>query len=229
LLLSGILVLQVLILVGMYTEPGRDQETGPAARGGEEAVAARGAEETSVPYGMESVTRGAPHGPQPPVSGVAMDPFLQSFLDTASEPPLHLLRAHRFKDQVDRMFEQAALDLERWGGLIDMDSGWDSLLVAPVLDMRQEGDSYVVIFSLPGIQADDVTVTLEGRLLTILAPVGGPPGRAGHRGVLERKIQLPGPVADAASAQATLSKGVLRVVIPRGRSGGTDSTRLRLL
>lgn len=221
-LLAGILVFQVLIVARVYTQPsaGRRDEAQNRITAGLDrsatvrsgAAGHRGDRDAGVSRTGRGQTRAVP---------------LESLFGLPLFPA-EAMRVQRVNDHVDRMFEQAVRDLDRWGALIDMGTGWDAQLVAPALDMRHDGDSYVVVLSVPGVDADRVRVILEGRLLTIRVPFSGWAGQ-GRTGVLERKLLLPGPVAAGAPADARLDNGVLRVSIPKGRGGESPGMRLRLL
>jgi len=112
---------------------------------------------------------------------------------------------------MDAMMESMA----RLHSAVQFNRGWDRLQASPTLDMRDTENGYLVTFSIPGVNADDLGVLLDGRVLTVRAwcPADGA-GGGGHR--YERRILLPGPVGEAGEAQAHLTNGVLRVHVPKG-------------
>ncbi len=112
---------------------------------------------------------------------------------------------------MDAMMESMA----RLHSAVQFNRGWDRLQASPTLDMRDTESGYLVTFSIPGVNADDLGVLLDGRVLTVRAwcPAEGA-GGGGHR--YERRILLPGPVGEAGEAQAHLTNGVLRVHVPKG-------------
>lgn len=112
---------------------------------------------------------------------------------------------------MDAMMESMA----RLHSAVQFNRGWDRLQASPTLDMRDTENGYLVTFSIPGVNADDLGVLLDGRVLTVRAwcPADGADG-GGHR--YERRILLPGPVGEAGEAQAHLTNGVLRVHVPKG-------------
>jgi len=118
--------------------------------------------------------------------------------------------------RVEDLVSQALNDFERMEKLIlDLDDGWASLSSSPAMDMREEKDHYTVLFSMPGLSPSDITVTLEGRLLSVMSNPKSQ-ARLPHSGVsFERRVWLPGPVTDGDFAEAVLSNGILRVRIPK--------------
>lgn len=112
---------------------------------------------------------------------------------------------------MDAMMESMA----RLHSAVQFNRGWDRLQASPTLDMRDTESGYLVTFSIPGVDADELGVLLDGRVLTVRAwcPATGA-GGGGHR--YERRILLPGPVGEAGEAQAHLTNGVLRVHVPKG-------------
>ena len=123
---------------------------------------------------------------------------------------------------------------------------WDRTRVAP---RREPGfsprvDVYycgsppkaVVKAEIPGVDLEDVTLEVRGRMLTISGErsVSDTEGRAYQQveiaaGRFRREIQLSAEV-EAGGAAATLEDGVLRVELPlrnarRGRAAGTDRAR----
>jgi HSP20 family molecular chaperone IbpA len=120
---------------------------------------------------------------------------------------------------MDAMMENMA----RLHSAVHFNRGWDRLPASPTLDMRDTESGYLVTFSLPGVNTDDLGVLLEGRVLTVRAwcPAAGASG-GGQR--YERRILLPGPVGAAEEAQAHLTNGLLRVHVPKG--AGAESRRV---
>ncbi len=93
---------------------------------------------------------------------------------------------------------------------------------APALDISERKDAYLVTVELPGVQADDLEVTLEDGLLTIQGErhfAHDSSEQRFHRverryGAFRRSIMLPAHVlADA--VQATVEDGVLQIVVPK--------------
>jgi len=157
-------------------------------------------------------------------------PFITPTRKREVVPDFSQLRdAHRVIDEMNYMFESAISDLWRMDPFLNLDDGWETLMVSPTMDMKERDKDYVVVFSLPGIRLSDVTVTLEGRILTIITAVHGEEGGKGEVGRFERAIQLPGPVGDAHLAQAVLTNGILRVLVPKITDGIESSGKRQKL
>src|SRR6266508_2165987 len=92
----------------------------------------------------------------------------------------------------------------------------------PALDISERKDAYLITVELPGVQLDDVQITMEDRLLTIQGErhiANDSSEQQFHRierryGAFRRSITLPAHVmADA--VQATVEDGVLQIVVPK--------------
>lgn len=90
------------------------------------------------------------------------------------------------------------------------------------LDVVQEGDDYVVRASLPGVDPEDIHVTLEEDVLTIKAETkaerehrdGDYLRRERRTGTFRRALRLPDTV-DAEKAQPVYENGVLAITFPK--------------
>jgi HSP20 family molecular chaperone IbpA len=151
-----------------------------------------------------------PHGPEHP------------FFHHARRP-----RPQRFDSPLKHMIERAFNDIERLEDLMDFDKGWPVLRPSPAMDMRDDENHYLVAFSVPGLDAPELTVVLEGRLLTIS---GESQARDHHQSIsFTKRVWLPGPVAHAKQAQARLTNGILRVMVPKADLMPQESSPMRLL
>ena len=131
--------------------------------------------------------------------------------------------------QMDRMLQQAMREFEAMERSISVDDGWAALTASPTMDMREDDNSYHIVFSLPGLDEAELTVTLEGRLLTVLSTSGDQARHLSETRRFERRIWLPGPVADRTEAKAFLTNGVLKVMIPRSAEAQlADNEAIRL-
>jgi HSP20 family protein len=137
--------------------------------------------------------------------------------------------ARRMHAQMQDMFDDVLADFGAPSLFRDMDAGWSSVGVTPSVDMREGRESYVVVVTLPGVEESQVAVMLEGRLLSILAPLRRPGFARGRVAAFEKKLQIPGPVDAEGHVRAGLTNGVLRVVIPKGSGEKTSGARVRLL
>jgi HSP20 family protein len=93
---------------------------------------------------------------------------------------------------------------------------------APVMDITERANGYLVEAELPGMGAEDLEITVQDGLLTIQGerhPVGGTPGEKVHRaerryGAFRRSITLPGHV-QADKIEASAHDGVLQILVPK--------------
>jgi HSP20 family protein len=93
---------------------------------------------------------------------------------------------------------------------------------APALDISERKDAYLVTVELPGVEADDLQVTLEDSLLTIQGErhfAHDSSEQQFHRvercyGAFRRSITLPAHVM-AEGIQASADNGVLQIVVPK--------------
>jgi HSP20 family protein len=93
---------------------------------------------------------------------------------------------------------------------------------APALDISERKDAYLVTVELPGVEADDLQVTLEDGLLTIQGErhfAHDSSEQQFHRverryGAFRRSITLPAHVV-ADGIEATADNGVLQIVVPK--------------
>ena len=103
------------------------------------------------------------------------------------------------------------------GDLSNGDGTW-----APVLDLVEQDDSFLIEVDLPGVRSEDVDVTLDQNLLTVRGErktssiVTEDNVRRSERryGSFLRTISLPSHV-DAEGIQAEFEDGVLRITVPK--------------
>jgi HSP20 family protein len=93
---------------------------------------------------------------------------------------------------------------------------------APALDISERKDAYLVTVELPGVEADDLEITLEDGLLTIQGErqfTQESSEQQFHRverryGAFRRSITLPAHVM-AEGIEATVDNGVLQIMVPK--------------
>jgi len=144
--------------------------------------------------------------------------------DTAWSSPFDRMPM-RQRARMDRMMEDAWSNFRHMESLMQFDDGWGSLVASPTLDMRDGGNAYIIVCSLPGCDQSNVRVALDGRLVTIRSDsttAGHSPARTMH---IERRVLLPGPVSQGREPQAQWTNGVLRIEIPKATTDGADSGR----
>jgi HSP20 family protein len=105
---------------------------------------------------------------------------------------------------------------------------------APTLDISERKDAYLVTVELPGVKLDDLTITIEGGLLTIQGErqfAEDSSDQQFHRverryGAFRRSITLPAHV-QADAVQATVEDGVLQIVVPKAEEAKPKRIQVR--
>jgi HSP20 family protein len=137
----------------------------------------------------------------------------------ASAKKLYLEELARIQERIHGLFEQALLPPEyddRDGGL---PGTW-----APVVDVLETEGSFLLYAELPGIPREDLQLQVRDRWVEISGrrqPLGE--GRNFLRmersyGPFRRAFELTSPI-DGDNVAATFERGVLRVLIPKRKSG----------
>jgi HSP20 family protein len=93
---------------------------------------------------------------------------------------------------------------------------------APALDISERKDAYLVTVELPGVEADDLEITMEDGLLTIQGErhfAHDSSEQQFHRverryGAFRRSITLPAHVM-AEGIKASVDNGVLQILVPK--------------
>ena len=119
-----------------------------------------------------------------------------------------LVRSDPFRE-LDRMAQQF------WG----LSNGSRSL--AMPMDAYRKGDSFLIQFDLPGIDADSIDLTVEDNVLTVKADRASPPLNDGVErlvserlyGTFTRQVFL-GDNLDTENVEASYEQGVLTLSIP---------------
>jgi HSP20 family protein len=125
-----------------------------------------------------------------------------------------LVELSRLQGELNRLF---SLFVES-NKSVTSGSSWD-----PNVDIVDDGENVRVLIELPGIEAEDVTLTIRGRVLTARGSKRGRiRSREGIRffcmeryfGSFVKSVPLPRPV-NTHRAVAKLKNGVLEIVFPR--------------
>jgi HSP20 family protein len=117
------------------------------------------------------------------------------------------------QDEMNRVFDRAF-------GQTTRDQGGRAW--APALDIAERKDAYLVSVELPGVNPDDIDVTLENNLLSIQGERRRRQDSADeqvHRverayGTFRRAVSLPTTV-QADAIQASYEHGVLQLLVPK--------------
>ncbi|MDD5708641.1 MAG: hypothetical protein PHR35_22215 [Kiritimatiellae bacterium] len=106
----------------------------------------------------------------------------------------------------------SALDVRRHGIL--RDSGWDSLPCLPAVEFAELADSYILMLSVGELRTEDVRLSLEGSVLTVLLPRRGTPGN----NAMARRFMLPASPAPDAQPHYSMTNGALRICVSKRTS-----------
>ena len=104
----------------------------------------------------------------------------------------------------------------------------------PPLDISERKDAYLITVELPGVELDDVKITMEGNLLTIQGErvfAHDSSEQQFHRierryGAFRRSITLPAHVITDA-VQATAGGGVLQILVPKAEEAKPKQIKVR--
>ena len=105
---------------------------------------------------------------------------------------------------------------------------------APALDISERKDAYLVTVELPGVEADDLDITMEDGLLTIQGErhfAHDSSEQQFHRverryGAFRRSITLPAH-AMAEGIQASFEDGVLQILVPKAEEAKPKRIQVR--
>lgn len=137
----------------------------------------------------------------------------------ATQSPGQLL--NRFFSLADWPFEDVAED-----GLLGDD--W-----APAIDLKESGKQYVVKADIPGVDPEDIDVTLENGILTIRGQrqeERREDKESWHRlerfaGSFSRQFHLPDAAEDG--IEAKMNKGVLEIHIPKSEAAAARKIEIK--
>jgi HSP20 family protein len=140
-------------------------------------------------------------------------------------PPLkkiYLEELSRIHDRINGLFEQASLASE----FEDVEGGVPGTW-SPCVDVLETEDSYILFAELPGVRRDDIQLQVRDRRLE-LSGRRQTLGESRHflrmersYGPFRRTFELGSPV-EADGISAAFDQGVLRVLVPKRRGGGTQ-------
>ena len=130
--------------------------------------------------------------------------------------PAHMVR--QFNDEVNRMFQHGeARARDGMPAARSAARAW-----APAVDVTEEDERYVITADVPGVDPQDIEITMEEGVLSIKGTRSSESQEQGEsysrieraHGEFERRFSLP-EEADAEGIAATSNHGVLSVSIPK--------------
>jgi HSP20 family protein len=151
------------------------------------------------------------------------DGIKEAFMDLRSLVPFtprsNLARADLNPFDVMRQFDGLFSDLARSLGVPPNGS---AAMLAPRMEVTETDKDIEISAELPGLERKDVDISLDGNVLTIRAEKKVDEERKDKNvhlaersyGVFYRVLELPTRV-DPSTVQATMSKGVLKITIPK--------------
>ncbi|MBK8509925.1 MAG: Hsp20/alpha crystallin family protein [Candidatus Competibacter sp.] len=126
--------------------------------------------------------------------------------------PLNLL--NQLQREVNRLFDTSRFGDDEGGHIL---ADW-----APAVDIKEEANQFVIHADLPGVNLNDLEVTLENGVLSLKGQRASDSDETTEqyrrvervRGTFLRRFSLPD-VADAEKVSAKCRDGVLEVVVPK--------------
>lgn len=130
----------------------------------------------------------------------------------------------RMQQSMNRMFQESF----RRASLFAPSSGMTAVMFEPDIDIREQGNRYVITLDIPGMEKDRISVSVEGRALTVsgerrIEQESSDEQSGFYRmerqfGSFQRAVPLPED-ADPESLKASYDKGVLRIELEKFEGG----------
>jgi HSP20 family molecular chaperone IbpA len=135
--------------------------------------------------------------------------------------------AHRLSGDLFEDMDRAMAAMSQFSDMpsfLQWENQWDGMRASPAMDIRDFGDRCVVYVSMPGVKSDDVDVRLDKGLLSVSASSRIKQGGGERFETFERKVHVPEQVGNPDLVTASLSNGVLQVILPYGNSVTQSTT-----
>lgn len=155
---------------------------------------------------------------QQPLTPFDDDWFSQPFDAQNWDPYGEIQRMQR---EMDQLFDEAFGRFNRSPNFRHL---YRDRMLSPDIDLKEEGDSYIAMVDLPGIDEGDLSIMLENQVLTITGRQNATQQDADadgntifserRSGTFRRSITLPEPVRES-GMQTKLENGVLKITIPK--------------
>ena len=115
------------------------------------------------------------------------------------------------------------------------DPEWNVGAWLPAIDIHEDDDKYTIVADLPGIQKEDLTLTVKDNVFTLKGERKKQTeanGKGYHRverayGTFQRAFQIPGGV-DATKVEAKFEHGVLQVSLPKPEASKPHSIEIKV-
>jgi len=139
-----------------------------------------------------------------------------------------MIRSPLFGDLVNLSDTLDRLTSPRWGGTQFDRSNGASWSVPMPIDVYSSGDQVVLIAAVPGMQPDDLELTVHQNTVTLRGTIRSAADADDAKdatwhvselgsGAYQRSVTLPFPI-DADHAHATFEHGLVRVTLPKADS-----------
>lgn len=123
-----------------------------------------------------------------------------------------------FRDEMDRLLEEMYGRTVRSGDSLEGD--W-----TPVMDITDKNGEILAAVELPGLNTDDIKVSVEDDVLTVTGEKKQEQSESGDNwrrvertyGYFKRSVNLPAPV-DAEKVKAAYKDGILKISMPKVES-----------
>lgn len=136
-----------------------------------------------------------------------------------------------FQDEFNQMLRSMR---SRWGGLLDEDSNIVTSDWAPAVDIVEDDDHFVIRADIPGVDAKDISVSMENGMLSIQGErksekkekKNGYLRTECSRGMFYRRFSLPDS-ADADKIDAKSKDGVLTISIAKRKGAQPKAIKIQ--
>mgnify|MGYP001478791858 CR=1 FL=1 len=219
--LALVLGVQSVVLFKMWQER-------PAPRGERACEASAGSHRDAREDAEPSAPSGAPKGLRPFAD---LDEFWRGF-DSGNWDPLDEMK--RMREHMNSLFDDSFGRFSLVPGAGKQGDRYPGF--SPKLDLQEKDDCYVARMDIPGANKNDISVTLEDRVLTVTGRVQETVEQKDRNQVLrkerrsgrfERTLTLPGPVLPD-KMDARYENGVLTVTIPKAKEVDTQSKTIQV-
>ena len=159
------------------------------------------------------------------LSIIPNNPFVDDYFNRPFDPnkwdPFQEMQ--RMQDHVNSMFGDA---FGRFSRSPKFDNLFDSGSFTPEIDIKDEGDHFIIKIDLPGADNSNVNITCKDQELKISGKIdqlqedskrSGLLRRERRSGQFSRTITLPAPV-EADKMETKIDKGIVTVTIPKAKS-----------